>query len=124
MLQRILLLAQRTADETIADARADAERIRAEARDEAASLVARAQGELDRSMGDLEATRQALEQRVEELRAFEREYRGRLRTFLQARLTELEKHADAGAPDTGAPGAGSGADRSTARRGAGSAPRG
>ncbi|MEY3606591.1 MAG: hypothetical protein RL289_771, partial [Actinomycetota bacterium] len=32
----------------------------------------------------------AMERRVEELRAYEREYRGRLRSYLEGQLRELE----------------------------------
>jgi DivIVA domain-containing protein len=130
---RTLLLAQRTADEAIAEARAEAEQVRTAAREEAdaalsaaraeaeATLTAarsEAQATLDASrteaagldaqiaertqaaLGDLDVRRQRLEARIEELRAFEREYRTRLRAYLQGQLRELDSRS--GPDDTGA----------------------
>jgi DivIVA domain-containing protein len=87
---RTLLLAQRTADEAVAEARAEAEQIRAEAsaqaeraRHDAEEEHADRVAELTRERGQLEAT-------VEQLRAFEREYRNRLQSYLESQLRELD----------------------------------
>jgi DivIVA domain-containing protein len=90
MLRRTLLLAQRTADETVAGAQADAERIKAEAAQEAQATLQAAQAQAATSIGDLERRRQALEQHIEGLRAFEREYRTRLKAYLESQLRDLE----------------------------------
>ncbi len=37
-----------------------------------------------------------MERRVEELRAYEREYRGRLRNYLEAQLRELDSNSMSG----------------------------
>ncbi len=39
---------------------------------------------------DFEVQKAAMERRVEELRAYEREYRSRLRSYLEGQLRELE----------------------------------
>lgn len=75
---RMLELAQRTADDHIAAAQSEAERIINEAREKIAAL--NEQAELQRS---------ALERRAEDLRAFEREYRAKLRAFVESALGEL-----------------------------------
>ena len=101
---RTLLLAQRTAEEAVAEARAEAEQIVGAARADADAATGAARAELERarthaaaSLGDLDAGRARLEQQIEDLRAFEREYRTRLRAFLQAQLHDLEDpHAPEG----------------------------
>lgn len=130
---RTLLLAQRTADQAIAEARAEAEQIvsgaRSEAettvstaRSEAQSVVAAARGQAESTVsaaksraarmeaeaiaqtqaatGGLEEQRRRLEGRIEELRAFEREYRTRLKAYLQTQLRDLDSRT--GPDDAGA----------------------
>jgi DivIVA domain-containing protein len=101
MLRRTLLLAQRTADETVAAAQAEAERLVAEASEQAATTVRQAETQAAASIGDLERRRQALEQHIEGLRAFEREYRTRLKAYLESQLRDLDGRggpAEAAAP--------------------------
>jgi len=116
---RVLALAQQTADQAIADARREADETLSRARREADDLVtkarrqseqvmsdARARAEsLERdaqerhrqAMGSLVQSREELERRVDDLRAFEREYRSRLKAYLEGQLRDLE----AGAADSG-----------------------
>ncbi|MFL6238415.1 MAG: DivIVA domain-containing protein [Actinomycetes bacterium] len=86
---RTLLLAQRTADEAIAQARKEAEQIVVEARTRASSLEQEAQQQHATAMAELERRRRDLERQVGDLRAFEREYRTRLRAYLETQLREL-----------------------------------
>jgi DivIVA domain-containing protein len=76
---RILELAQHAADDVLASARIEAENMLSEKKE---SVI--------RETRDLDAQRVAMERRVEELRAYEREYRGRLRNYLEAQLRELD----------------------------------
>ena len=76
---RILELAQRTADEAVASARIESEQLVADAKTNIANMTR-----------EFEAQRVAMERRVEELRAYEREYRSRLRSYLEGQLRELE----------------------------------
>ncbi len=89
---RMLELAQKTADEHVAGAKAEADRILADARATHA-----------RTMGDLEGERNAMQAKVDELRNFEKEYRTRLRSYLEGQLRDLE--AKAAVPATAAPAA-------------------
>ena len=45
-------------------------------------------------MGSLESARATLERKVEDLRGFEREYRTRLKSYLESQLRQLESQAD------------------------------
>jgi DivIVA domain-containing protein len=116
---RVLALAQQTADQAIADARREAdetlgrarreaddilskarrqaEQITGDARSRAESLERDAQERHRQAMGSLVQQREELERRVDDLRAFEREYRSRFKAYLEGLLRDLE----AGASDTG-----------------------
>src|SRR5215831_9050608 len=105
---RVLSLAQQTADQAIADARREAdevltkarrqaEQITGDARARAESLERDAQERHRQAMGSLVQTREELERRVDDLRAFEREYRSRLKAYLEGQLRDLE----AGVTETG-----------------------
>src|SRR3954452_8365910 len=85
---RTLLLAQRTADEAIGQARKEAEQIVTEARTRATDLEQESQQRHAQAMAELERRRRELERQVEDLRAFEREYRTRLRAYLETQLRE------------------------------------
>lgn len=76
---RILELAQRTADEAISAARIESDQMVAVAKSSVANMTR-----------ELESQRVSTERRVEELRAYEREYRGRLRSYLEGQLRELD----------------------------------
>ena len=101
---RVLMLAQRTADDHVADARreadkllsdarAKAEEVTREARSKAEALERDARTRHQEAMGGLEAKRSALQKHIEELKAFEREYRTRLKAYLESQLRDLEGRA-------------------------------
>jgi DivIVA domain-containing protein len=87
---RILELAQRTADEAVASARIESEQLLNAAKSTSEDLVAEAKSSVANITREFEVQRVAMERRVEELRAYEREYRGRLRSYLEGQLRELE----------------------------------
>ncbi len=98
---RVLMLAQRTADDHVADARreadkllsdarAKAEEVTRDARTKAEALERDARNRHQEAMGGLEAKRSALQKHIEELKAFEREYRTRLKAYLESQLRDLE----------------------------------
>ncbi len=102
---RVLALAQQTADQAIAEARAEANKIIGEARQKAeqierdarikADALERDAQEKHRVMiGTLENQRAGLERKVDDLRAFEREYRTRLKSYLESQLRQLEGQGD------------------------------
>ena len=97
----VLMTAQRTANEHIADARREADKLLLDARSKADELTreARAKAEaLERearmrhqeAMGGLDAKRSALQKHIEELKQFEREYRTRLKAYLESQLRDLD----------------------------------
>ena len=86
----ILALAQRTADEHVAEARTQADRIIGEARTRADQLKREAEDKHRQMIGSLENERVTLEREVEKLRTFEREYRSRLKSYLESQLRELD----------------------------------
>ncbi len=86
----ILALAHRTAEEHVAAAREEAEQLRGDARRQAEELTREAEQRHRDQLGALEAEQSALERTIESLRAFEREYRSRLRAYLDAQLHELD----------------------------------
>jgi DivIVA domain-containing protein len=87
---RILELAQRTADEAVASARIESEQLLVAAKSTSDELVSEAKANVANITREFETQRVAMERRVEELRAYEREYRGRLRSYLEGQLRELE----------------------------------
>jgi DivIVA domain-containing protein len=121
---RVLALAQQTADQAIADARREADETLGRARREAEEILGKARRQadqivsdarsraegLDRDaqerhrqvMGSLVQQREELERKVDDLRAFEREYRSRLKVYLEGQLRDLEVGATEGGAFTGA----------------------
>jgi DivIVA domain-containing protein len=92
-LRRTLILAQRTADAAIAEARAEASALLAEARDQVAATERGAAAEHAARQRERERERDELMASVDELRSFEREYRSRLRAYLHLQLRDLDTHA-------------------------------
>jgi len=98
---RAVLLAQRAADQVVSEARLEADRQLAAAHADACAVRAQAEsrlsdveGELEKRRAEwssgLETERQQAEAELEQLRAFEREYRLRLRAHLEAKLREID----------------------------------
>ncbi|HJU98168.1 MAG TPA: DivIVA domain-containing protein [Jiangellaceae bacterium] len=109
---KVLALAQKTADELVADAKLEADQLLADAREraekidsESSSKVSKiendARGRADalereaqqrhqQVVGKLESEREHLDSQVQNLKAFEREYRSRLKAYLESELRKLE----------------------------------
>lgn len=81
--------ARRDTEKILSDARAKAQEIARDAQANAAGLERQAQQRFDDVVGSLAAKRDALEQQIEALRQFDRDYRSRLRTFIQGQLRAL-----------------------------------
>ncbi|SDZ15848.1 hypothetical protein SAMN05444365_10676 [Micromonospora pattaloongensis] len=81
--------AQRDAEKILSEARAEAEATAAKAEQNAAELELQAQRRYDDVVGSLGAKREALQQQIEALERFDREYRGRLTAFMQGQLRAL-----------------------------------
>lgn len=98
---RVLMMAQRTADDHVSDARREADKLLSEARAQAEELTREARSKAEalerdarqrhqEAMGGLDAKRTALQKHIEELKQFEREYRTRLKAYLESQLRDLE----------------------------------
>jgi len=86
----MLAMAQRTADDTVSDARREADKVLGEARQKADQLERETQERHRSVVGNLDSERERLERKIEELRSFEREYRARLKSYLEGQLRDLE----------------------------------
>ncbi|MEH1011525.1 DivIVA domain-containing protein [Micromonospora sp. CPCC 206060] len=97
---RVLMMAQRTADDHVSDARREADQLLSEARSKAEEVTREARAKADalerdarqrhqEAMGGLDAKRTALQKHIEELKQFEREYRTRLKAYLESQLRDL-----------------------------------
>ena len=89
----MLALAQKLHDEYVRNGEQQRDRIISEAREHATRLVREAEEKQRQTMGSLEQERSLLERKIDELRAFEREYRSRLKSYLEGQLRELESKA-------------------------------
>jgi cell division initiation protein len=104
MLQRTLVLAQKTADEAISEAQQRARTILEESETKAHNLVTEAEDtsrriaenerqRLESEVQDLSSRRDTLNADVEALEKYEREYRSRLRKAIETELDSLGKFA-------------------------------
>ncbi len=89
----MLALAQKLHDEYVRNGEQQRDRIVSEAREHATRLVREAEEKQRQTLGSLEQERSLLERKIDELRAFEREYRSRLKSYLEGQLRELEAKA-------------------------------
>ena len=106
-IQRTLVLAQKAADDAVADARHRAQLIVAESESKAQAVVSEAEANarriteterrrLEEEIGQLTAARDTLNADVDALERFEQEYRDRLRLAINAELDALESSGHGG----------------------------
>ena len=86
----MLALAQKLHDEYVRNGEQQRDRIVTEAREHATRLVREAEEKQRQTLGSLEQERSLLERKIDELRAFEREYRSRLKSYLEGQLRDLD----------------------------------
>ncbi len=91
--------ARTRAETMLNDARVRAETLERQAREKASTLERDAQRKHSEIMGTIERDRGSLEKKIDELRTFEREYRTRLKTYLESQLRELEGRGSAAPAD-------------------------
>ena len=109
---RLLGLAQETADRLTDEAKAESERLLAEAKSHSDALVgdattraeaaerdskvraealdAEAKARYDEVIGNLATERVGLEKKISDLRTYEKEYRGRLKSWISEQLSQLD----------------------------------
>jgi DivIVA domain-containing protein len=95
----VLAMAQRLHDEYVNAGVEQRDKIIAEAQIEASSLVNDAQEKSRKTLGALEQQRSVLERKVEQLRGFERDYRARLKAYIEGQLRDLDARGSVAAPD-------------------------
>lgn len=92
----MLAMAQKLHDEYVHAGEEERERIVDEAKTKAEGIVEQAQTDAKSRMDDLASERGDLERKIDDLRRFERDYRARLKTFLENLLGDLD-HGSSGA---------------------------
>ncbi|THJ67537.1 DivIVA domain-containing protein [Arthrobacter echini] len=86
----VLAMAQRLHDEYVNAGVEQRDKIIAEAQREATTLVDSAEETSRRTLGALEEDKSVLERKVEQLRGFERDYRSRLKDYIEGQLRDLD----------------------------------
>ena len=102
----MLSMAQRLHDDYVQAGEAERDRIIDEGKAKAESIVEQAETDARGRMQSLDTERADLERRIDDLRRFERDYRGHLRNYLENLLGDLEHNSARGgvsAPGVDAP---------------------
>ena len=90
---KLLELATRTADDHVEAAKAEADEMVTAAKAQADAATAQKIIALN-AVAEADGIRSGLEQKIEDLRAFEKEYRQRLRAYLEGQLREVDSRGD------------------------------
>ena len=98
----ILSEARQRADTMLTDAQSRSESQLRQAQEKADALQSDAERKHSEIMGTINQQRGVLEGRLEQLRTFEREYRTRLKTYLESQLEELGQRGSAAPVDASA----------------------
>jgi len=94
----MLALAQKLHDEYVRAGQEEGDQILSEAKVKAAKIMRDAEETSSRTLAQLEQDRAQLERKIDELRIFERDYRTRLRTYLENLLADVDGSSQSG-PD-------------------------
>ncbi|MBO0895001.1 MULTISPECIES: DivIVA domain-containing protein [Arthrobacter] len=86
----ILAMAQKMHDDYVGAGVEQRDKIIAEAQMEASGLVSEAQDKSRKILSNLEQQKAVLERKVEQLRGFERDYRSRLKAYIEGQLRDLD----------------------------------
>lgn len=92
---RMIGEARSKADSMVGDARTQAASVEREARGKATTMVQDAERKHNEIIGGLEQRKGTLEKSIEQLRTFEREYRTRLKSYLESQLRDLDGRGSA-----------------------------
>lgn len=93
--QGLLAMAQKVHDDYVTSGKQESDRLVAEARVRADQIVSEAEESSQRTLGQLEQERSLLERKIDELRVFERDYRTRLKSYLENLLGDLDSRGSA-----------------------------
>lgn len=97
----MLALAQKLHDDYVRSGQEESERLVADAKNQATRIVHEAEETSQRTLGQLEQERSLLERKIDELRVFERDYRTRLKSYLENLLGDLDNRGSALPPRAG-----------------------
>ena len=97
----MLALAQKLHDDYVRSGQEESDRLVSEARTRAGRIVREAEETSQRTLGQLEQERSLLERKIDELRVFERDYRTRLKSYLENLLSDIENRGNALPPRSG-----------------------
>jgi DivIVA domain-containing protein len=92
----MLALAQKLHDDFVRSGEEQRDQILGEAKERASRLVREAEEKHRQTLGSLEQERSLLERKIDELRIFERDYRNRMKSYLESQLRDLETRSSAG----------------------------
>ncbi|MEV7973115.1 DivIVA domain-containing protein [Cellulomonas sp. NPDC089187] len=99
----MLALAQKLHDDYVRSGQEEGDRLVTEAKTQAARIVREAEDTSARTLAQLEEERSMLDRKIDELRVFERDYRTRLKSYLENLLGDLDNRGSA-LPPRGAQG--------------------
>jgi cell division septum initiation protein DivIVA len=91
----MLLLAQKLHDDYVRSGQEEGERLINEAKQQGTRIVREAEETSHRTLAQLEQERSLLERKIDELRVFERDYRTRLKSYLENLLGDLDSRGSA-----------------------------
>jgi len=97
----MLALAQKLHDDYVRSGQEESDRLISEAKSQGARIVREAEETSARTLGQLEQERSLLERKIDELRVFERDYRTRLKSYLENLLGDLDNRGSALPPRSG-----------------------
>ena len=97
----MLQLAQKLHDDYVRSGQEEGDRIITEAKSQATRIVREAEETSNRTLAQLEQERSLLERKIDELRVFERDYRTRLKSYLENLLGDLDARGTTVAPRAG-----------------------
>lgn len=89
----VLQMAQETYEQLVARGQSESDQLVAEAKAKSQQIVADAEQKSNRTLANLEQERGLVERKISELRDFERDYRTRLRSYLESLLNNVESGA-------------------------------
>ncbi len=94
----MLQLAQKLHDDYVRSGQEEGDRIITDAKTQASRIVREAEETSNRTLAQLEQERSLLERKIDELRVFERDYRTRLKSYLENLLGDLDARGTSVAP--------------------------
>ncbi|AYG04761.1 DivIVA domain-containing protein [Gryllotalpicola protaetiae] len=97
----LLQLARRLHEEHVAEGKAKRDELIADGHATAARLVAEAESKQKEQIAVLDQQRVTLENKIDELRTFERDYRAKLKSYIEGQLRDLDQAGGSAPTNTG-----------------------